>query len=152
MQEGWLGNEYIVLFEEDEISQKSVAYNVEQLLPGHRILGLISWDDFLVVDQATEQVYRVPTIPASLMNRKIWTADIKTDEFCHDQRYTGKVKWHVRPTALGGNPESSKNLVWISHDEHPELVKYWNEMHSSPHFKSDSSIEKNVDSEILTTN
>jgi hypothetical protein len=43
-----------------------------------------------------------------------------------DDRFTGKIRWHVRPVALGGEPDSDKNLTWVSPRQHAKLVAFWN--------------------------
>jgi len=44
-----------------------------------------------------------------------------------DGRFTGKIKWYVKPIALGGDAGVGENLVWVSHEEHGQLVKWWND-------------------------
>ena len=45
----------------------------------------------------------------------------------NDARFTGKIKWYVKPIVFGGAPDLSENLAWITHDEHAKLVVSWNE-------------------------
>ena len=40
---------------------------------------------------------------------------------CH-----GKIKWYVKALVFGGDPQSALNVIWVTHDQHAELVKYWN--------------------------
>jgi hypothetical protein len=61
MIEGWSGDEYLILFEEDAPGLQQ-AYALGQFLPGHRLLGLRGWDDFIVQDEAGA-VLCVPTVP-----------------------------------------------------------------------------------------
>jgi hypothetical protein len=48
MHEGWLGEDYVVLFDESEVAAASERYGAWRLLPGFTVLGLRSWDDFIV--------------------------------------------------------------------------------------------------------
>jgi hypothetical protein len=48
-----------------------------------------------------------------------------------DGRFAGKIKWYLKPIAFGGNASVGENLVWVSHDEHAQLVKWWNDKYRS---------------------
>ncbi len=62
MLEGWHGDDYLILFDESEVAAASDRYEVLRLLPGFKVLGLRSWDDF-IVRNASGQIYSVPTLP-----------------------------------------------------------------------------------------
>ena len=62
MREGWLGDNYRILFDESEIPLVSERYAISNSLPGYQILGLLGWDDFIVRSSAG-QAYSVPTVP-----------------------------------------------------------------------------------------
>jgi len=62
MNEGWLGDDYLILFDEAEVAAPSDRYGISQLLPGYQVLGLRGWDDFILRDSA-RQIYSVPTVP-----------------------------------------------------------------------------------------
>ena len=64
MREGWHGEDYLVLFDESELAAASDRYEMVRLLPGFVILGLRSWDDFIVRDTNGE-TYSVPTLPVA---------------------------------------------------------------------------------------
>jgi hypothetical protein len=130
MKEGWHKDEYLTIFEGSEIEDREKEYGIDQLLPGHRLLGLIGWDDFLVLDQREQKVFRVPTIPARLEERSEWDEQIDPEALEKDERYKGKIKWYVKPIIFGGDPNPGENLIWIDHQQHPELVRYWNQMYT----------------------
>jgi len=44
-----------------------------------------------------------------------------------DARFSGKIKWYVKPIVFGGDAGVGENLVWVSHEEHAQLVKFWND-------------------------
>jgi hypothetical protein len=46
-----------------------------------------------------------------------------------DDRFAGKIKWYVTPLVFGGDPKIGDNLVWVSHEEHAQLVRWWNEQY-----------------------
>ena len=136
MKEGWHNEDYLILFESEEIELKQQEYGLDRLLPGHRLLGLVGWDDFLVMESASEKLYRVPTIPISSRHRKEWPHSVDSTALTPDGRFQGKVKWYVKPIIFGGNPNPEENMTWISHRDHVQAVKYWNEMYTHVAAKS----------------
>lgn len=46
-----------------------------------------------------------------------------------DARFTGKIKWYVQPIVFGGDPQMGNNVIWVGHEEHAKLVKWWNEQY-----------------------
>lgn len=56
MQEGWCGEDHLILFAELEIDSVSARYAFPALLPGYRILGLRGWDDFIVQDALNHSI------------------------------------------------------------------------------------------------
>ena len=62
MIEGWYGDDYLIFFEESELSSAETRYNFTTLLPGFQIVGLRGWNDFIVRDSAGH-TYSVPTVP-----------------------------------------------------------------------------------------
>ena len=44
-----------------------------------------------------------------------------------DERFKGKIKWYIKPIVFGGAPNVGENLAWVNHDQHIELVRWWNE-------------------------
>ena len=130
MKEGWHNDEYLILFEDREIEQKEQEYGLDRLLPGHRLLGMAGWDHFLVMDCASQRLFRVPTIPISPQEKKEWPHSADLSALKPDGRFQGKIKWYVKPIVFGGDPNPGENMKWISHEEHVQAVKYWNEMYS----------------------
>jgi hypothetical protein len=47
VREGWLEDEYLILFEESEAVAIADGYGVPVALPGFELIGLRGWDDFL---------------------------------------------------------------------------------------------------------
>jgi hypothetical protein len=62
MKEGWCDNDYLVLFSEKECNQKTQQYKLVEYLSGCRVIGLKSWDDFIVKGSAGK-MFTVPTVP-----------------------------------------------------------------------------------------
>ncbi len=125
MREGWHGEEYLVLFAAQEALWASERYKISAMLPGFRVVGLRGWDDFIV--QAPDgEIFTVPTVPCDAKQLTPYHLPSSTSELACDERYKGKLKWYIKPIAFGGDPGLSANLTWVSHEEHVELVRWWN--------------------------
>ena len=124
MKEGWLDDDYLILFSEGEVDAVSSKYGISQSLPNHRIVGIRGWDDFIVRD-SRGVLYTVPTVPLSNDHMEPFrlpeNVSLKTDN-----RYSGNIKWYVKPIVFGGDPKNSENLIWVSHEQHAQLVAWWN--------------------------
>jgi hypothetical protein len=134
MKEGWFGDEYVILFDESELGEKQRAYQIDALLPGYQLLGLVGWDDFIVKEIETQKTYKVPTVPLASEHKLEWAVDLDARNFDSDDRFRGEIKWYVKPIIFGGDPGSEDNLVWISHEDHVQAVNYWNQLYSKMHF------------------
>lgn len=128
MIEGWSRDDYLILFEEDA-SGLEQAYALAQSLPGHRLLGLRNWDDFIIQDEAGA-VFCVPTVPLRAEQAEPFVLpEAAAHSLRPDPRFTGRIKWYLKPIVFGGDPAVGANLVWVSLAQHAELVRYWNDIH-----------------------
>ncbi len=125
MIEGWNGDDYLILFDEGEITSASARYSITQYLPGFQVVGLRTWDDFIVKD-SEGHVYCVPTVPAVPQHLSPFSFP-KSLSVLPDERFRNTVKWYVTPIAFGGDPSNGKNLIWVSHEQHSQLVRFWND-------------------------
>jgi len=136
MDEGWLGDDYLILFDEAEVAAASDRYAISQLLPGYQVLGLRGWDDFILRDSAG-QTYSVPTVPTDPKYLSPFSLPEVGASLSPDPRFHGRIKWYVMPTVFGGDPRVGKNLSWVSHEQHAQLVRWWNDKYraltSQPH-------------------
>ena len=125
MTEGWFNFDYVVLFSETERIARSMDYKIAKYLPGFTLIGLYDWDYFLVTD-SEGLLYSVPSLPLDVNSTEKFSLPenilLETDE-----RYTGKIKWYLKPLILGGNPSENRNLAWVSLELHADLVVWWNE-------------------------
>lgn len=48
-----------------------------------------------------------------------------------DSRFKGKIKWYTTPIAFGGDAKLGENMTWVSHEEHAQLVRWWNNQYRS---------------------
>jgi|SRR5579859_7844095 len=125
MREGWLGDDYLVPFSESEVPVANGRYQFEKLLPGFKVLGLRGWDDFIVQD-AAEKCFSVPTVPVDPQYLESFQIPTAKAELVPDSRFAGKIKWYTNPLVFGGDPNLGDNCVWITHEQHPQLVLFWN--------------------------
>jgi hypothetical protein len=89
-------------------------------------MGLFSRDG-----AETQKVFRVPTIPIAAKEKSEWPHEIEPAELKPDGRLAGKVKWYVKPVVFGGDANPGTNLIRISHQDHIQGVKYWNQVYSA---------------------
>jgi len=129
MQEGWFQDDYLILFAESEIEEASARYRLPEFLPAHQIIGILGWDDFLVRD-TSERLWRIPTVPLDPRHLDPFEFAERPVGLEADARFTGQIKWHVKPLVFGGEPDAdSSNLTWVSHELHGQLVVWWNQQY-----------------------
>ena len=128
MIEGWRDEEYVVLFDEEEVAAASRRYQIEQWLPGHQVVGLRGWDDFIVRD-GKGGVFTVPTVPVDPQYLAPFGGAAAGVPLRADGRYTGKIKWYVKPLVFGGDPQLAENVMWVDHEQHGQLVRWWNDQY-----------------------
>jgi hypothetical protein len=124
--EGWQGDDYLVLFDETESRSYSARYEIGRYLAGYVLVGLKSWDDF-IVRGVDEGLATVPTVPVAAEHLTPLNISIDHRRLQPDSRFAGKVKWHTKPIVFGGDPSSEDNRVWVTLEEHVQLVKWWND-------------------------
>lgn len=56
---------------------------------------------------------------------------IDAAQFVSDDRFRGKVKWCLKPRLRGGTPADHDNIVWVSLDQHGDVIKWWNDRYRS---------------------
>lgn len=126
VREGWHNDDYLILFDEAEISTASNRYAISELLPGFEVIGLCGWDDFVVRD-AVGRTYTVPAVVPDVRHLSPFVRPSDQAALHCDNRFTGKIKWYVKPIVFGGSPDLGENIAWVSHEQHAQMVKWWNE-------------------------
>ena len=124
MNEGWNGDEYLVLLSDAERIAAMGKYQFDKYLPGYSLVGLRGWDDLIVMD-SNGTVLSLPTVPLVISNAQPFSIP-QPATLQPDPRFTGKIKWYVTPLVFGGSAQDKANLAWVSHDQHAELVAWWN--------------------------
>ncbi|MCC6075218.1 hypothetical protein ACFPTX_01195 [Pseudomonas sp. GCM10022188] len=129
MNEGWLNDEYLILFSEAESISASSKYKLSKFLPNYTLVGLRGWDDFIFIDPRGA-LCSVPTVP--LEPTMATPFSLPENLFLEpDDRFAGKIKWYLTPLFFGGDPQDMNNLSWVSLDQHSELVAWWNEQYNA---------------------
>ncbi|MBX9899295.1 MAG: hypothetical protein K2Y28_00800 [Burkholderiaceae bacterium] len=127
MNEGWINEDHLVLFSEEESNDRTQKYKVDKYLPGFRIIGLRGWDDFIVLS-ADGSMYIVPTIPFAPQYLEPFSLPTPLN-LESDQRFIGKIKWYIKPIVFGGDLRAKENLTWLNHEQHQQAVTWWNDQH-----------------------
>lgn len=130
MIEGWLDDEYLVLYEDSELAAVSDQREISRWLPGFQVLGLRGWDDFIVRD-STGRTYTVPAVPILQQHLSPYALPRDSSRLKPDENVRGQIKWNVQPVVFGGDPTSYENMTWLSHEQHIQAVKWWNERYRS---------------------
>src|ERR1700722_12808450 len=125
MREGGHDEDYLVLLSDSECSDASRGYGIERYLRGYQILGLRSWDDFIVRDES-RGIFTVPTVPLAPQYLAAWTLPRDSALLKPDSRFTGQIKWYTKPLVFGGDASDPNNTLWVSHEQHVQLVIWWN--------------------------
>lgn len=129
MTEGWLNDEYLILFSEEESKSLSDKYKFATYLPDHAPIGLRFWDDFIVMD-ASGTMSSLPALPLD-SGRAVPFSLPKEFSLKPDDRFSGKVRWFVKPLIFGGDPKDKGNVTWVTQEQHAELVVWWNDRYQT---------------------
>src|SRR4051812_2693608 len=125
MREGWQDDDYLILYIGAEVAAASDRYGITKSLPGYEVVGLRGWDELLVRD-SFRRTYSIASVPIDV--KPLVPFHLAEDpKLQADERYTGKIKWYVKPLALGGDPHIGPNLTWVDHLRHAQLVVWWND-------------------------
>jgi hypothetical protein len=126
MNEGWCGEDYLILFAEWEVASASERYSITQILPSYQVMGLRGWDDFILRDPIGG-LHLMPTVPVDPQHFTPFALPEGAAALQVDERFRGKIKWYLKPLALGGDASAGENLTWVSHEQHAQLVRWWND-------------------------
>jgi hypothetical protein len=126
MTEGWCGDDYLILFADSEVTSASERYAIDRMLPGYQVIGLRGWDDLILRD-SVGGLHTVPAVPADPQYLAPFVMPGGALALQADERFREKIKWYLKPLVFGGDPNSKENLIWASHEQHGQLVRWWNE-------------------------
>jgi hypothetical protein len=99
-------------------------------------VGLKGWEDIIVQDNE-ENIFTVPSVPLArkFLEGCALRRDIPMET---DARFAGRIKWYVKPIAFGGDPNPGENVTWVTHEQHGELVVWWNRKYNEVSGKRDA--------------
>jgi hypothetical protein len=127
MKEGWFNDDYWILCEDQSEAERITRqYGISQYLPGHFIVGLKGWDDFILCDN-TEHYFMIPTVPLDVCQLSDFQLPSDTLRLESSPDLAGKIKWYIKPLVFGGDPESEGNMTWVDMESHQKLVRWWNQ-------------------------
>jgi len=127
MHHGWNDDDYLILFTSEERAPMTAAYAIQQYLPDYTLIGLRSWDEFIVASP-DGTLLTVPTVPLDLHHAVAFALPERLT-LEPDLGFEGKIKWYVKPLVFGGDATDTANTVWIAHEQHAGLVRWWNEQY-----------------------
>ena len=130
MTEGWSGEDYLILFSEAEQASAEARYSFSGLMPSFKLIGLRGWDDFIVKD-IPGHIYCIPAVPVDLQYLAPYAATKLEAGLVPDPRFTGKIRWYVKPVAFASDADLGSNITWVEHGLHGQLVKWWNDLYLS---------------------
>jgi hypothetical protein len=130
MKEGWIGEDYLILFDEFEIENTVKLYSLSELLPGYQALGLLGWDDLIVRD-SHGNTFSIPTVPLDQRYLAPYIVPDIPENLSPDERFLGKIEWYEKPVIFGGDPKGKGNIRWVTLEEHAGLVRWWNDLYRS---------------------
>lgn len=126
MTEGWWNGAYYVLFDPQDAPHVDRVYGFSSLLPGMIPVGLKFWDDLLILDTATGEHFSVPTVPLDRRHLQPEPLVPTAASLQPDARLQGRIRWFVTPLVFGGDPKDAANTIWVSMEQHGQLVRWWN--------------------------
>lgn len=128
MVEGWIEDDYVILFADAEIAGASLRYDIASAIAGFEIVGVRSWDHFIVRD-TDGKTYLVPVVPMDQRCLSTFDQHLTEGDLRGDDRFRNRIKWLTKPLVFGGDPASAENVSWVSHEQHSALVTWWNEQY-----------------------
>src|SRR5262250_583966 len=100
MTEGWLDDDYMILFEERSSSLQE-AYGLPDFLPDYQLVGLHGWDDFIVRNNQGV-LFTVPTVPLLARYLRPLQKALNPRDLVADEEKLGQIKWYTKPVCFGG--------------------------------------------------
>ncbi len=143
--EGFAGETYIVLWRAEELADFNREYEVDQYAPGILLIGSNGGGEAFGFDthDAAMPVVRVPFVgmdrqlaiavgdsfSSSLGElAKVKVSDSKKAAELPGEKYRGMELFEVKPVILSGDPVDPQNKIWVTRQQHFELVRFWNRL------------------------
>lgn len=137
--EGFLGEDYLMLWPVEDLVSLNRGYEVETYAPGLLLFGSNGGGEAFAFDRRRTgpPIVMVPFVPLEL--DKVEDAAPAFQEFLgsfsddgeEDQmpeEYKGKEIFEIMPVYLGGDPVDPQNKVLLDREQHQEVCRYWNRL------------------------
>ena len=89
------------------------------------IIPPVASNSLAIVRNANGETQVVPTVPLSAQHASPF-AFPEQPSLERDARFVGKIKWYVHPLVFGGDASAQENTTWVTHEQHRQLVAWWN--------------------------
>lgn len=136
--EGTLEDGYIILWKSEELIPFNLKYEVKQHAPGVFLFGSNGGGEGYGFDSLAEmKVVQVPFVGMDRRHIEVlaptFTDFFRTgrvsevrDDTADPSRRSGMEIFEIQPIILGGDPVDPENKIWLTRDQHFEIVRYWN--------------------------
>lgn len=141
--EGFIGREFVRLFQPSELEQLNEAYEIPVYVPGLYLIGSNGGGEAYCYDRRvpTHAVVRVPFVPLSHELLEVLGDNLPSvlDAFAHGPRdangqfppvpspeNNGMEITERHPVIFGGDPTDPKNKLVVDRATHIKLVRFWN--------------------------
>ncbi|WP_218191712.1 SMI1/KNR4 family protein [Pseudomonas sp. B28(2017)] len=137
--EGWLGEDYFILWRADDLVSLNHKYEVEHYAPGIFLFGSTGSGDAWGFDLRANPptVVRIPfvgmaaghveTVANSFSELLQLSASHPTPSLKPASEHAGMELFEIQPIIFGGDPVDPANKEWKSREEHIQLVRFWNQ-------------------------
>ena len=144
--EGWIGDEYFILWPIEEVMRLNNAYRVETFAPGLLLIGSNGGGEAFAFDMRYRPapIVKVPFVgmdlslvillaesfEACLMS---WLVQPTSPAEPQQHRPTNRERldkelFDIKPIILGGDPTDPTNKMVLTRSQHIEYVNYWNNL------------------------
>jgi cell wall assembly regulator SMI1 len=138
--DGFIGDNYLILWRAEELSKFNDGYEVSKYAPGFLVFGSTGGGDGFAFDMRTSpnRVMQVPFVGMSIDDDFLVAGSFNellngmheamnpTSRLPKKVRWPGKEIFEIQPVLLGGSPTDPENKMVLTRDQHMEAVRYWN--------------------------
>jgi hypothetical protein len=143
--EGFIGDEYVILWRIEELISMNCSYEVEKDVPGFLIFGSNGGGEAFGLDTRTPQwsIVKIPFVgmdwksaePMGLTFKAFLECLYKTKRMKQSEPQKLNSKscickeiFEIKPIILGGSPTDPANKIVLTRVDHIKIVIYWNKI------------------------
>jgi len=139
--QGFIGEQYVILWRIEELVDLNMAYEVRDNAPGLFLFGSDGGGEAFAFDLRSESlpIVSVPFVGMDLSLALAIAPSLGSflEQLCESiaameeptyrpEDSDGKEVFEIQPVILGGSPTSPGNKAMLNRQQHIEAVKYWN--------------------------